>query len=122
MSLEGRCHKCLHWGHSVNGEDIPTQYPGSFFRGERLRQPCMHPSVGGGCYDDDEHCEPESASSYMQIATGPMFGCVHFEQSIAQQLGPVVEGLLQSGESSALVTVTIPKHQLKPTGRSVQIG
>lgn len=72
----GRCQHCRHWGKSTTQEadEILTSFPGG-----PHHQPCMHPSVGGGSYNDAAHKALDGVDSYTTISTGPSFGCVHFE-------------------------------------------
>lgn len=77
------CKDCIWWGGDPSGEDVAGDHPGERVRhafGETwAMRPCMNPKVGGGSYGDDEHDNADAAVSYQQIATGPMFGCVHGE-------------------------------------------
>lgn len=70
IELVARCCNCAEWGREDDVYDIPSAPKG-------IRR-CLHPRVGGGERESDEHERTDAANSYECIGTGPEFCCIHW--------------------------------------------
>jgi len=70
------CH-CEYWG--LTQEDIDYGFDLGQLPTGKDHQPCRHPHVGKGSYNDESRLASDSLNSFESIFTGPFFGCKHYK-------------------------------------------